>query len=131
MTVNENRHDCPGCNRKFLSHAALSRHFERNPGHGDVVIDVRDVEPTGSGPVLVGSEWVRLGETIETFRVLPDGVTADDIDVRYDPEGSAVTVTGAYEDRIDAEEVADVVDGDLSWTVQGLFLLLSFPKREE
>jgi hypothetical protein len=117
---------CLDCDWTFLSYEALQQHYAHNPGHARRVVDAAALDP--ALPVPVEAEWVVFGETVETFRTLPDGVAGADLHVRYDPDRMVVAVSGAYTARIDTDRVAEELAGGLSWAVRDGFLLLSFPR---
>lgn len=124
MKFGENRLSCRKCTRKFLTEEARQRHYNTNPNHALASLPAQ----TDGGYRVCDSTWVEFEDAFKTFVSLPDGATADDISVEYDPDVETIQITGDYEDTVDLNRVPAIRPNDLSWSLQTAYLVLSIPK---
>lgn len=121
---------CPSCPREFLTHDALQRHFDSNPSHSEIVVDVRDVQPPeDESRQLDDGDWVTFEDRIETFVALPEEIDEEELDATYDPSEEHVAITGPHEETVDTSAITDAISGELTWRAAGRHLVLSFPTQ--
>ncbi|ADQ68778.1 hypothetical protein C499_14290 [Halogeometricum borinquense DSM 11551] len=124
------RWTCPTCERKFLSHQALQRHYGTNPEHPQRILDVPDSELDQDERGWIGTQWIEFDDRVETFLTLPDKIEADDIEVTHSPSDECVEISGEYEETIDTNSITDLLSDTLEWRMSGRDLILSFPIQD-
>jgi hypothetical protein len=121
---------CPACDRTFLSHQALQQHYEANPDHADTTVDAQTPEEEVDKN-QTGSEWIAFDDRVETFILLPEGASKDNLTVAYQPDEDLVEVGGATEATVDTSDITVSTEDEVSWRVTGRYLVMTLSRRDD
>lgn len=119
--------ECPTCDRAFLSHQGLQRHYNTNPDHADTTVNAQTLE-AASDKTQTKSEWVTFEDRIETFVMLPEDVTEDSLAVSHHSDKELVEISGAIEKTISTSDITGTTEDEVSWRVTGQYLIVLFAR---